>query len=260
MRGLQRCRIFLRPVLRSPQSLGRQFLRDGGCRRFHYQPNPGPYFQKPKTKIVRDMVLGSVLTFTTYFAYTFYVYRKAVKHLEAGTNELKEVYEEFAQQFADARESKDHDKLREVTFSFSRKLHARNGGSISIFEAGPLPPYPEDDELHGKEMIPTEDTLMFVEKDADQFISVVQIAINLEFKEIDSEWGNTDSLVDPAENKLGELLTRFEYQVEFWRKQEKLRGGQLYVVFALRDSFWTFTYSYDPWDSVGVTSLPPLIE
>ena len=243
----------MRPVLRSPQTVCRQFLRDGGCRPFHYQPNQAPYYQKPKSRIVRDMVLGSVLTFTTYFAYTYYQYRKALTHLEVETNATRQVYEKFAQQFADARESKDHDRLREATFGFNRSLLSRHGDSI--FEAGSLPPYPEDDDLHGKEMIPTEDTLMFVEKDEDRFITVVQIAVNLEFEEVDNEWKNTDAIVDPADNKLGELLTRFEYQVEFWRKQEKLRGGQLFVVFALRATFWTFTYSYDPWNLVGVTTL-----
>ena len=253
MRGLQPSRICLRPILRPSLGMRRQFLGNARYRSFHYQPNQGPYYQKPKSRIVRDMVLGSVLTFSTYFAYTFYQYQKALKHLETETEATKKVYEGFAQQFAQAREAKDHDKLREASFSFNRALLSQHGDAI--FEAGPLPPYPEDDELHGKEMIPTEDTLMFVEKDEDHFITVVQITVNVEFEEVNGEWKNTDALVDPADNKLGELLTRFEYQVEFWRKQEKLRGGQLFVVFALRDKFWTFQYSYDPWNSVGVTSF-----
>ncbi len=200
------------------------------------------------------MALGSVLTVTAYVAYTLYRYRKTLKSLEAEVGASKHVYEEFARRFAEARDAKDHDRLREVTFDFNRRLLSRHGDAI--FEAGPLPPYPEEDELHGKEKIPVEDTLMFVEKDEDRFITVVQVAVNLDFEEVDSEWQRRpDTLVDPVDDKLGELLTRFEYQVEFWRKQEKLRGGQMFVVFALRDKFWTFSYSYDPWDSVSVTSF-----
>lgn len=203
------------------------------------------------------VALGSALTVTAYLSYigyTYYQVRKALKSLQAEAEETRGVYGDFAQQFAEAREAQNHERLREATFGFIRRLLSKHGDAI--FEVGPLPPFPEDDELHGRERIPAEDTLMFVEKDEDRFITVVQVAVNLDFKEVESEWNSKpDRLVDAADDKLGELLTRFEYQVEFWRKQDKLRGGQLIVVFALRDKFWTFSYTYDPWDSVGVTSF-----
>ncbi|RYP92511.1 hypothetical protein DL770_001377 [Monosporascus sp. CRB-9-2] len=256
MSNFHRFRICLRPAFHPPSHLRSQCLRHEARRSFYHQPNQTGYYQKSKTRIIRDMALGSALTLGAFFAYSSYSYRKALKGLEAEADETRGVYKEFARRFAEAREAKDHDRLREATFEFSRRLLSMHGDAI--FEAGPLPPYPEEDELHGKEKIPPEDTLMFVEKDEGRFITVAQVSVNLDLEELDSDWkryidGEVD--VNPAHDKLGELLTRFEYQVEFWRKQEKLRGGELFVVFALRDKYWTFRYAYDPWDSVGITSF-----
>lgn len=208
------------------------------------------------------VVLGSFLTSTGFFSYLGYVYYRVYKAqavLEAESNAKKQVYEDFAPLFAEARGAQDHDRLREVTFGFVRRLLSKHsdgyGDGDPIFEVGPLPPLPEDHELHGKELIPPEDTLMFVEKDEDRYISFVQVAVNLDLEEVDAAWDSKPSrhrLVDAADDYLGELLTRFEYQVEFWRNQDKLRGGQLIVVFALRDKFWTFSYTYDPWASLGI--------
>ncbi|KAK7753299.1 hypothetical protein SLS62_004818 [Diatrype stigma] len=291
MRGLQRSRIcsMLQPAVfrPSPGPYCRQFLRRNWSARgsgsgsvhgrsFHYQPNQGDipvYFQdpkKPKSRIVRDMLLGSLLTITVSFAFALYRYQhvlQGISEVEAHAEAVAEEYEEFREMFARAHEAEDHGKLREATFAFVRSLCKKRDGSHGgePFEAGPLPPYPEDDELRGKERIPAEDTLMIVETNDDDFITNVQVAVNLDLEDLEAvalyddienrRNKNPRQLADPTEDKLAELLSRFEWQVETWRQQDRLKGGRMLVTFALRNRLWVFTYAYDPWDSISVIAL-----
>lgn len=265
---------YCRQLLRHNRSGGGNGSSSSGLngRSFHYQPNQGDhpvYFQepkKPKKRIVRDMLLGSLLTITAAFAWTLYRYQRALEGLEAdGDSDAESAareYEDFREQFARAREAEDHLKLRDVTFRFVRALGERHPDSGGVpLEAGPLPPFPEDDELRGKERIPAEETMMFVETDEDDFITTVQVAVNLDLEDLEAGEFNYDrnrnphQSADPSEDKLAELLWRFEWQVEYWREQDRLKGGRMFVVFGLRNRLWAFAYSYDPWSSITLMAL-----
>ncbi|ORY65397.1 uncharacterized protein BCR38DRAFT_484823 [Pseudomassariella vexata] len=219
------------------------------CRQFwnrqqQIPPDVPTYFSPPprsRGSRIKDMAIGSVLTIGAFFIYKYYTLRQAFRELQEFAEDSKEVIaikEEFRQLFAEARESGDHDRLRDVTFSLPRRLFDKYPGEI--VESGPLPGYAVDDELYGKERVPAADTLMFVEEDQETgLIGVVQIAINLELEDLRDRHSAKIAL-DPKEDKLAELFRRVAHQATMWKSEGKLDDdGQMMVVFQLRDQAMT---------------------
>ncbi|KAI1077719.1 hypothetical protein F5B20DRAFT_259646 [Whalleya microplaca] len=251
-------RLRARPTTRRSAVPHRQF-RTGPQHNFNYTPQPQPTYYRPQSwrSRLRDMAIGSGITIGAYLIYQSYRYRRFVKELKGTEEEIKAVLAkrlEFSNALAEALEAGDHERLREVVFEFHRAAFAP---FAEIVEVGPLPGFPEGDELYGKETIPVEDTLMFVEHDpADKDrVAVVNVIINAGVDELERVPSGQVVLAGSKKGKLGELLSRMEIQAAEWRRAGSLHeGDDIYVVFTMRDSNVIFVYVNSYFQSINILS------
>ncbi|OTB04784.1 hypothetical protein M426DRAFT_147629 [Hypoxylon sp. CI-4A] len=153
-------------------------------------PYPGPYFYpppKPRGGRLKYMAIGSALTIVAYLAHLLYDIRQLSQQLKQLQEEEEEEHSQrinltlkFSQLFKEARRLDDEDLLRQMTFQYAR------GVAKDWTEIGPLPSLLQHEKRRGKDIIPEEDTLMFIDNSVpeDRIQLPVQIAINAEAEDI----------------------------------------------------------------------------
>jgi hypothetical protein len=242
---------------------------------------------------------GVVALVGGFFAYELWDIgrqRSSLQHeLQAELDELRDWNRDIAARFASARAMGDHLALRRLTFELARRAHAdsaensvldrvlgrvaaKEAGESSgvpdsnssatttpvlpphVSEVGTLPGLPYDDARSGRELVPADDTLMFLltDPDDDDRIVACHVAVNLEADEVYR--GMADPVPPPDADKLGELLRRIDNQVRAWRRQRRLveddQGVDLMVNLTLRDQTWSFEYADGHFDSIsGLTTI-----
>ncbi|KAI0134532.1 hypothetical protein BJ170DRAFT_610251 [Xylariales sp. AK1849] len=237
-------------------------------RTYYYDPNAG---RTPMRSRLRDYAIGAALTVGGYYGWNIYrlwgLRAKLESELKEKIVELKAEAQAMQSAFAEARRSGDHEKLRELTFNIWRMDETSDDGSGQPGkEVGPLPGLPFDDEMAGKELVPAEDTLMFVRKDDEGRIAELSVAVNVEFDELYR--GMADPPVELHKDKLRELLRRIDDVVKLWQRQGRLieertnsQGSAiegvviLTVTLVLRDKAWIFDYGDGHFHSIQSGSV-----
>ncbi|KAH8671137.1 hypothetical protein BX600DRAFT_239450 [Xylariales sp. PMI_506] len=244
-----------------------QHLRQQQRRLFHYDPNAAPRPRKTMRSRLFDYAVGSLLTVGGFVGWQYYRLQqlRSALELELGgrLQEYKDYYTGLEAGFQEARAAGDNDRLRELTFDVLRRAPAgENRFSVDggpLIEVGPLPGLPQDDDMSGRELVPAEDTLVFIEKRQDTGkIFMMLVAVNLELDEIYRGMGDAP----PREqDKLGELLRRVGDQVRMWEYQGRVLEGEddgrpnLAVIFMLRDHHWIFQHQHGHIQHVYVGGL-----
>ncbi|KAK7960928.1 hypothetical protein PG996_011570 [Apiospora saccharicola] len=248
---------------RPAAALTRQF-RTGAAPRMNYTPPQNPYMHpppKPWLHRIRDMAIGSALTFAGYFGYVYWEYRQMSQEM-AELEAMQKEDTQFKERIRAARLAGDADALRDLTFQRQRHV-IKTFPHDTVSEFGPLPSYPLGDENCGKDLVPERDTLVIVEKDPEvKQISTVLIAANVHVHVENLVPSASTVVVDPSgtmppftnrreprfepeDEKLRELFRRFEYQAHFWARRGELNeNGECAVAFALQDADKVFLFTF----------------
>ncbi|KAI1850657.1 hypothetical protein JX266_003939 [Neoarthrinium moseri] len=256
----------IRPSPKTPQPQLRPWRQQ---RPFHYDPHANIY-KPPFRSRLKDMaigagiVVGAVGGYVSLKLYGLYGARdQLTDELKVELENLRSYNQDTAAGFAEARAQGEHHRLRQLTFELAHHVHSDDKkGHLPhyIAEVGPLQGLPYDDPMSGQELVPSEDTLVFLQKDpVDDLILGCHVSVNLDAEEVYR--GMADPAPEPGADKLGELLRRVTDQVQMWRRQGRLlesdRGEvELEVILLLRDKVWVFDYAGGHYDAVeGPSSI-----
>ncbi|KAI1372406.1 hypothetical protein F4677DRAFT_268025 [Hypoxylon crocopeplum] len=244
---LRQLRIPARPSFLRSTVCRRQF---GGRPQFNnpnYAPHPGPYFYPPPKSPAsrfRDMAIGSALTLTVYLAYQGYDYHQYTLEMKEFDEQTKQYHAweaDLNMSFAEARRNGDRAWLRELTFGLARQPLKPDE---PFTELGPLPSLPEGDKMHGKGIIPEEDTLVLINDfQSGNGALIVQIALNVDTASILHAAPREDNATHFNGCAFHELVARINYQASEWIREGRMREyDELMVTLLVRDQYFEFSY------------------
>ncbi|KAI0011881.1 hypothetical protein F4779DRAFT_142096 [Xylariaceae sp. FL0662B] len=222
---------------------------------FNYAPELRQTYRPRKSWGSRlfDMAIGSGLTVGAYYIYNYYKFRKFAREIavKIAEHELRAAKrQKFNETIAELAETGDNELLRETIFEYYREVTSRDS---PVSEVGPLPGFPEGDELYGKETVAPEDTLMFIERDQSERarICILCLIVNAPADEFGMVLPGHFYPADPEKGKLGEIFRRIDHQAAEWRLQGELRDEDDFViVLTIRARTALFLYNSGRFQSI----------